>query len=920
MPRKNTTLARKRRYKKSTRATNAIHQATVLTRSTFHDTVPYVSPINSQGNAIVSTPRTSINRNRRKSPIKIRNFTESPEITVRKRKLPPRNTNLGDMKGRRFYTPEAILEIMLNSFEHGKECTKKGSTLQISSERLTGVEGSLSIFCTCEHVFHVSSDTGRVTIPANEAVIWAAHSSGIGYSGMKTIMQILEIPFMKFELYQTLENRVHELFQHAKEMHLAENGKLEYELSRNAGDFQDMRGEKVVCTTVQVDGGYSKRSYGHGYSANSGVGVIIGMRSKKIIWMSTRNKHCYQCTVNLRTGNIKIHKCYRNWDGPSPAMETDIIREGFKNSLMMHNLVYSKMIGDGDSSVFADVEYIYPGIRVEKLECVNHFIRNLTTKIYNIAQNKLTTKNYPRIPKHEQNTVIRHREKITIGVRKAIEHNSANRPITSYRTLIEDFENVLNHVFGEHRKCKPYFCTKETEGDPMSNIKKCAFYKPLNDAIRRGVQLAPRLIHNCISNDAEHFMSLCSKYTTGKRVYYSHRGGYNMRMTSAMFTFDDSSFWPEKIYRTLYHSSPTTPWGTARDDALKIKAKRDSNSARYRPRRKLYSSNVKTAKPSSDYGSAARDADISDEILNEQIRKLYAELQVDSQKQAEIELETRNQSDSSSWFTSRRERITASNAKRVFRLQDSTNNKSIINTLLFPSDLEHVPSIQYGRVNENNAIRKYEKLNNVIVTRCGLIVSLENGILGASPDGLVGDDGILEIKCPSILDGKLPEAYSTECRKNPFMKLSKKTNKYELVKSHQYYFQIIMLLHVTRRKWCDLMVWSTGPKHIQSAEQDGFALIIRVVRDTDTENLWEKMTEKFVKFWFEEIAPELIDSRKSRSMPYRQPAHRIEAIALKNSKKSSKISSLSDPNTGPSSSTLTNLKFVPPPEHYSDSE
>jgi len=37
--------------------------------------------------------------------------------------------------------------------------------------------------------------------------------------------------------------------------------------------------------------------------------------------------------------------CFLNWDGPSTAMEADIIVDGFKHSLEMHNLIYSQLIG-----------------------------------------------------------------------------------------------------------------------------------------------------------------------------------------------------------------------------------------------------------------------------------------------------------------------------------------------------------------------------------------------------------------------------------------------------------------------------------------------------------------------------------------------------------------------------------------------
>ena len=43
--------------------------------------------------------------------------------------------------------------------------------------------------------------------------------------------------------------------------------------------------------------------------------------------------------------------CFKNWDGTSTAMEADIIVEGFRQSIPMHNIIYNKLIGDGDSSV-----------------------------------------------------------------------------------------------------------------------------------------------------------------------------------------------------------------------------------------------------------------------------------------------------------------------------------------------------------------------------------------------------------------------------------------------------------------------------------------------------------------------------------------------------------------------------------------
>lgn len=58
-------------------------------------------------------------------------------------------------------------------------------------------------------------------------------------------------------------------------------------------------------------------------------------------------------------------------------------------------------------------------------------------------------------------------------------------------------------------------------------------------------------------------------------------------------------------------------------------------------------------------------------------------------------------------------------------------------------------------------IQKKEELNettrNEKVMLCGLFVDTENCFLAASPDGLVQDDGLIEVKCPSTAEKLTPE-------------------------------------------------------------------------------------------------------------------------------------------------------------------
>lgn len=68
-------------------------------------------------------------------------------------------------------------------------------------------------------------------------------------------------------------------------------------------------------------------------------------------------------------------------------METDIIAEGFRNSINQYGLKYSKMVGDGDSSVSRKLLEIRPygNSLVQKIECKNHLLRNFAKKIREIC-------------------------------------------------------------------------------------------------------------------------------------------------------------------------------------------------------------------------------------------------------------------------------------------------------------------------------------------------------------------------------------------------------------------------------------------------------------------------------------------------------------------------------------------------------
>lgn len=69
-------------------------------------------------------------------------------------------------------------------------------------------------------------------------------------------------------------------------------------------------------------------------------------------------------------------------------MEADIIAEGFQKSLSMYNLIYHKVIADGDSNTFKRILDFHPyqNVVVQKIECKNYILRNYSRKIRDLVK------------------------------------------------------------------------------------------------------------------------------------------------------------------------------------------------------------------------------------------------------------------------------------------------------------------------------------------------------------------------------------------------------------------------------------------------------------------------------------------------------------------------------------------------------
>lgn len=144
------------------------------------------------------------------------------------------------------------------------------------------------------------------------------------------------------------------------------------------------------------------------------------------------------------------------------------------------------------------------------------------------------------------------------------------------------------------------------------------------------------------------------------------------------------------------------------------------------------------------------------------------------------------------WYDARKGRVTASVAGAILGLSPNMTRADVMRSMVreyFGAESEFTGNIaiDYGTRNEPEALETFKLLHGLDVELCGFIAHEE--WLGASPDGLIGKTGLIEIKCPFGLRN------SDELKLKPIAALP------------HYYAQIQIQLLVTGRSVCHFYQW-----------------------------------------------------------------------------------------------------------------
>ena len=125
---------------------------------------------------------------------------------------------------------------------------------------------------------------------------------------------------------------------------------------------------------------------------------------------------------------------------------------------------------------------------------------------------------------------------------------------------------------------------------------------------------------------------------------------------------------------------------------------------------------------------------------------------------------------------------------------------------------------QWGADHQDDATHAYEAHTGDFVAETGFWTNYDPEWLGASPDGLIGRDGLIECKCK----------FSQEL--------------WDHVPAHSL-AQVQGQIAITERKWCDFVSWAPTGDHPERAEG------LSIFRVQASDEYWEAMLILLKRFW-----------------------------------------------------------------------
>ncbi len=227
--------------------------------------------------------------------------------------------------------------------KHSNKCQGKCSiTREVQREGFASV---LEVGCdSCANTCLIESSpkiAGSTEIKkrysVNVGAVWGQMSTGGGQKPLNELMATMNVPGINKKTFLKIVNQIGEAWEKILAEEMVKARKEDKKLALQRKDV--VNGYPAI--TVIIEGEWSKRSHKHSYNAKSGVAIILGYETKKMLYMGVRNKFCSIFMVAINKGVApKKDTCFKNWSGSSCSMETDISVSGFNAAEQMHGVHY----------------------------------------------------------------------------------------------------------------------------------------------------------------------------------------------------------------------------------------------------------------------------------------------------------------------------------------------------------------------------------------------------------------------------------------------------------------------------------------------------------------------------------------------------------------------------------------------------
>lgn len=162
-----------------------------------------------------------------------------------------------------------------------------------------------------------------------------------------------------------------------------------------------------------------------------------------------------------------------------------------------------------------------------------------------------------------------------------------------------------------------------------------------------------------------------------------------------------------------------------------------------------------------------------------------------------------NQQRTVAWYGQRLGKITGSRAGAILGLSPWQKPADVLRAMVreyhgAPDEFGSNPATEWGNAHETEALLAFQRATGIDVQECGFFAFEE--FLGASPDGLVGDDAVIEIKVPYSMRDKPASAFKS------------------INEQPHYYAQLQMEMRATGRKRAYFFQYAAAHGDVFSAE------------------------------------------------------------------------------------------------------